>query len=883
MQDYNLLEREALLEQLKAHGEAAARSSGRLVFVGGEAGVGKSALVERFHKRHSGAAVILRGACDAMSAPTPLAPLIDFAPELGEGFVETMQAGEPRTLFPALLERFRASPRPQIVVIEDLQWADEATLDLLRFLGRRIGDLPVLLLCTFRDDETHGQHPLRRLLGDLAAAPSVYRLEVPTLSAAAVATLAGNGGVDPATLHEMTGGNAFFVTEVLAAGGPGVPAKVGDAVMARVSRLSPGAIQALEVASVAGQNTVADLLTVLVPAPTAIDECVAAGLLVGRHATLSFRHELARQAVLESIPETRRARTHGAILHELETRLGIVSAHGGASELPAPPDSALAVLAHHAFMAGDSSAILRYAPAAGRLAMRLNAYREARIQFSRALPYANRLGAHEHSELMDLHSIACNVTGYMEECVASRRAAADLLNDEEDAERKSHILCRLTWTLCTMLRDDEATTTFQEALALLRDREDSPARAFAYYFQAWKKYQHGDAGLRLARRAEELARAHDNGYMQVRASTVVSMALAANARVVAAEKELSRAVETATDMGQHDLTLLGIHQVTSGLLETFRGARVDRLLRRGLDLSREMDFDWALAFLLSNQALSYLFQGRWREAEEAAQLVLQRDNVSPTVRIWVTLVRATVLLRTSEEGPGEVLRELEECAKTSPRLSVIVAMRAVLAEAALVRGDPDAARAELEGVYARALTEGSHWHVGRLAYWVWRAGGDPSLPDEVRGPFALQARGQPRRAARHWARLGCPYERATALSESNDVADLREALRSFEDLGARPAATSLAQRLKHLGVRGIPRGPQAMTRQHPAGLTPREQQVLELMVVGLRNAEIARRNRVSSRTVDHQVSAVLGKLGVRSRAEAVAEAYRLGLVERVTA
>ncbi len=410
--------------------------------------------------------------------------------------------------------------------------------------------------------------------------------------------------------------------------------------------------------------------------------------------------------------------------------------------------------------------------------------------------------------------------------------------------------------------------------------EGSGSWAYTYFFQAWKKYPHGELGLRLARTAEERASTHDNQYMRARAIGVAAMSLAANARVVAAGNELERSIRLATEHGYHDLTIQGIQQVSSGFLETFRGRRVDRLLERGVAISHELGLDWSLVFILTNQALSHLLQGRWTEADDAAAQVLRSVKVSPTSRIWVTLVRALVRLRTLTEGPGDVLHELAECARTSPRLSVIVAMRAGLAEAAIARGDPDAALAEVESVYARALAEGSHWHVAQLAYWAWRAGGDPRLPEEVDGPFALQVRGMPRRAARHWARLGCPYERATALSESDDVDDQLEALRSFEDLGAKPAASALLQRMRRAGVKGIRRGPKPATRENPAGLTPREQQVLELMVGGLRNSEIAARNRVSSRTVDHQVSAVLGKLGVRSRAEAVSEAYRLGLIDR---
>jgi predicted ATPase len=242
-----LEERDGELAALASWWDEAVAGAGRLVLVGGDAGSGKTVLVEAFARRLRGGR-LLSGTCEPLATPAPLGPLRDMVDGLPDApRRQLMAAHDPADVRRLLLEQLRAGDVATMVVLEDAHWADEATLDLIRFLGRRLGRCRAMVVVTYRLDEVGASHPLRVLAGDLATLPVVRRLTVPMLSVAAVARLAAGTGIDAAELHERAGGNAFFVTEVVREAAPGgVPATVRDAVLARTARLSPGARDALD-------------------------------------------------------------------------------------------------------------------------------------------------------------------------------------------------------------------------------------------------------------------------------------------------------------------------------------------------------------------------------------------------------------------------------------------------------------------------------------------------------------------------------------------------------------------------------------------------------------------------------------------------------------
>lgn len=849
-----LIGREPELAAVEALLSGLASSGGWVVLIRGEAGVGKSALIRELGVRHVGEALVLTGWCDDLTTPQPLGPFWDIARER-TSLMDALAAGHRPGMWDDLMGLLSHPSVPTILVIEDTQWADEATLDTIKYLGRRMARVNGLLVLTYRDGEVDVDHALRGVIGELPT-EHLVRLHLGCLPPAAVAAMVGATDLDLDEVVELTGGNPLFVAEVVASGTQDVPATIQDAVLARAAKLSPGARRLVDLVSVIpGVADRALVEAAIGPTTADVGECVRQGLLLVEDGSVMFHHELTRRAIESSLTDGARRELNRQVL---ATMTG----------------DQWSQRVHHAVEAGDVAAILTAAPRAARAAMAASSHREAVAHFRALEPHLELVPLHERAGIVEDWArsewavVSSGAVGILDRAIELRRA---------DGAR-APLMRALTFAVQVYERSgrpDDADACASEAVTSLRLLPPNLGLASALLEQAWLVLMRGDDdphGVRVADEAIAIARAVGDDRIVTRA-LILKGAIGTDATGCSQTSLVEEALQRAQAGGQHDEEAYALYVLAGAAADHRDIRRAADLVRRARETAARHEIRDREIAALAVHAEILVWQGRWDEAEDAAVEAL---GSHVHAEILALRVLGTVAARRGRAGASEVLARMWSAAAAFGELQHLDPAASALAEHQwLTAGSDPELVVALHDVVARGIRSASPWPSGALTFWMWELGLLTTVPEGTPDFYRWIIEGHWREAAQLWEARGAPYDRALALMHGDAGARLL-ALEIFETLEAHAAAARLRQDLRGAGVR-VPRGRARSTRKNEAGLTARQAEVLELLAAGLSNATIADRLFISPRTAENHVSAILMKLGATSREAAVVAAQKRNL------
>lgn len=843
-----LVERESQLETLQGLARDSVQGGG-LAFVFGEAGHGKTSLVKAFVGGLDHRFRVVSVACEPIGRPLAFGPLVATADVLPQSVREELDGGGVR---PAVYREMFGLLRsePTVLVVDDIQWADEATLGLVRHLGRQMAETSSVLVVTVRPEEIDPAHPFQVVMADIGRLAT--RVDLPALTLEGVRQLTAGTSLDPVTVHAATLGNPFFIEEIVLHPDAEIPETVAVSVEATVASLSKAAREVVEMVALTADGIA---LALLAAHEASVDAACRRRLLVVADSRVRCRHDLIRTAVASSVPPARARRLHGSIFELLrQDTSGLVRT---------------AELAYHSHAGGLEVEAGRYSVEAARTAARAGSHREAALAYGWAyqhrtvidpslLPAVLRAAAYEHLLVNDF------LTAIQMSQTLLQIAGTDAERGEADA-----------WVAFFAMRQGDialAELHSTRAIAALEAGGPSVALARAEAVRAVIPLVRGAADESVALAEAAVATARACGARAVEADALITLG---RALVHEGRPEGLRVIEEggsiAREMRSLDAAARAVYHLgTLPFLEMRLADAVDQM-DDGLRYLASEELDaWYVALEVTRAHIAVL-RGEWEAAADALGRVLPRSTCLST-EAEAALVEARRLMRLGDPAAVAALDLGLSRADQGVGYEEDVLATEVAMEAAWLGLIDEGAAADR---YVRTIDVARQvedsWALSRLAFWALRLGLDPP-PGRLAGPVEDEVVGDPIKAAVRWKEGG--YRSEGAIVEAfTPGASLREVFGELERLGARGVADGLRRRLRAHGVAGIPRGVQQPAGMHPAGLTARQQDVLALIAAGCSNEAIAAELFISKKTVSHHVSAILAQLGVESRVQAAALAH----------
>jgi len=863
-----LIERDGALELLQTQFKNIAGGEGLCVVVSGEAGIGKTSLVKAFCKEHKDDCKIYQGACDALFTPRPLAPLYDILWQVNGNLWPHSHTEEKRTdLFASFFRELTTQNQKTIIVFEDIHWADEATLDFIKFFARRIMQIPCLFILTYRDDESSFYSSVKNVIGQIPP-DSILRLPLTPLSKDAVTKMASDKGYNGEDVFNISGGNPFYVNEILASYSPGVPDNIKDSILDVYNRQEEGTKFAWQICSVIPEGLEINRFAKLKSSwDEGMDHCFALKIIIVKNDRVIFKHELYRRTIEASLSPFKRIALNKTIL---DLFLPSFEAEGEIERI-----------VQYAKNSNENKLVVKYAPLAAQQAASVGAHVEASKLFLTAIEYSEGKEETQLAELYEAYAYECYLTNQVKQGIIYTEKLLPLLRKKIDNEKTGNCL-RFLSRLCWLDGNRKNAEIFAEqAVALLNNQPSSPAKAMAYsnmsqlrmlFDQYAEAIVWGEKAIRIARELND--------------QEVLSHALN---NVGSVQMLLSPSKQTGVDFLQESLAIAlrnSFHEHAARAYSNLGSCAVKMrhydfakiILEEGIQYCEERELDsWKLN-MLSLKAHVHLETGDWNEAYNIADNLLKNEDRPRGFKINALIVIGSIKMRRGDDDALELLLQAKTKAFETMELERVIPSLIALLEYEWLTAKVSINKEDLEWV--TNVIDRSIYLVdnSEFAFWLRKARNQYLQLKVIYEGYELNSVAKVQKAVVLWEKSGNPYAQALVLFEGNDD-DKRKAITIMHELGARAVCEKIKMEMRASGIRNIPRGLRASTKSNPAQLTNRELDVLHLLQKGIQNKEIAGALFISPKTADHHISNILFKLDVNSRSKAVAEAVRLGILK----
>jgi len=863
-----LVERAGFLTILQSHFNDVAKGEGHAVFVSGEAGIGKTSLVRAFCKELTDECNIYQGTCDALFTPRPLAPLYDILLQMHEDVPAISGQIEDRAaFFTQFFHDLKNMRGITMLIIEDIHWADEATLDFIKFLARRITQLRCVFILTYRDNEIHSRHPLRNVLGQLQSG-SFTRIQLPPFSRDAVDRLAQEKGYNGEDVYSISGGNPFYVNEILAGYSAGIPDNIKDSILSVYNRLDEKTKHIWQVLSV--MPTAFDLRSLEKLEPNfieAIESCLETKILIVDKGLIFFKHELYRRTVESSLSPLLRVALHkkilGLLLESFEENRKIEQ------------------IIHHAKNANEYDLVVRYAPVAARQAASVGSHIEATKLYLSAIEYYQGNDEDLLIQFYEAYAYECYLTNQIREAIIYSGKALNIWKKKNHTEKIGNcmrFLSRLWWFDGNR---KQAESFAGQAIQALDSLPTSRAKAMAYSNMSQLKMLSdqvedcmfwGEKAISMAKELNDdeiLCHALNNvGDVQIRIFSTRKQGielLQESLNIALKNSYHEHAARAYTNLGHNGM-----------LIKDYALAK--KAFDEGIQYCEERNLDSWTMYMLASLARVHFETGSWNDALKIAEDLLKGDYLPPPAKIFALVVVGSIRTRRGEADAYPLLNEAKSKAMQTMELQRIVPALSALLEYEWIKGTRCIEEEVINNTISMMNQMGNLYENSEFAFWLKKARNQELPLQEVYEGYKLDNLKNVHRAVTNWQNAGCPYEEGLALFEG-DEDDKRKAISIIHKLGALAVYEKLKFEMRSSGIKSIPRGLRKSTQENPALLTDRELEVLQLLNEGMQNKEIAARLFISAKTVDHHISAILFKLDVNSRTKAVQEAIRLAILK----